>query len=115
MGWKVPMWNSPNEYETPHYQEKYIKSGLGEYYEQISDFTPEEMRFSSSWDWIMPACNKWDNLYKDDPVLRDRNTDTYAEYIELCDKLDNAVTTYNINDAYLQLVSNIEWYNKQKS
>lgn len=87
---------------------------IGAWYNSEYRVIPK-LLYNVSWNWLMPACNKWDDLYKDDPVLRDRNTDTYSEYIELCDKLDNAVTTYEIHNAYLQLVSNIEWYNKQKS
>lgn len=60
--------------------------------------------YHSSWDWLMPACKKWDRL----------NMEFDREYEGLCDLLDNAVTLYDVRPAFNQLVKNIQWYTKQK-
>lgn len=72
--------------------------------------------YSDSWDWLIPVCHKWDQLYLTDPLFKSRNTDNYEYYLILCDRLDNEVTKrYEIKDAYNQIVANITWYNTKKN
>lgn len=67
-------------------------------------------KYHSSWDWIMPACYKWDNLFFD--VALEYHL---AQQYELrCDALDNAVSQYKIIPVFNQLAENIKWYNKNK-
>lgn len=81
----------------------YIKSNNQQGY-----FT--ELKYHSSWDWIMPACSKWDNLYFDVLEIKTRE-----QYELRCDSLDNAVTRYELAPVFKQLVENIKWYNKNKT
>jgi hypothetical protein len=62
-----------------------------------------EMCFHNSWDWIIPVCKFWDELY-DGLVMPE-------EYIVLSDRLDNEITMYCIDQVYKQLIINIRWYN----
>jgi hypothetical protein len=74
-----------------------------------------KLDFHSSWDSLMFACKKWDeldvNIYKR-PNLKQLKINN--EYIELCERLDHFVTLYEILPVWEQLVENIEWYNKLK-
>lgn len=76
--------------------------GLGIFY------LPEEMKYNSSWDWLIPACKKFDNLYLYEPCL------SSDDYIDHCENIDNAVTNYEIKPAFQMLVEGIKWYNKIK-
>ena len=68
------------------------------------------LKYHSSWEWIMPACEKWDKL--EGFMIGDQSD----KYEELSDSLDNSVTrNYEIDDVFNQLVLNIKWYNKNKS
>ena len=62
--------------------------------------------FNISWDWIIPVCEKWDNL--DEYIIIGYNED----YIDLCDELDHFVTLYNIDMVYEHIIKCIKWYNK---
>jgi len=55
----------------------------------------------------MPVCKKWDVINDKDILV----IQYYSEYEKLCDKLDNEVSCYEIDDAWKQLVENIKWYN----
>ncbi len=56
-----------------------------------------------SYDWIMPACKRFDalNLINHD-------------YYQLCDEIDLTVSCYEIILTFKKLVNAIKWYNKQK-
>ena len=73
----------------------------------VTEFMELSGRFSkpyhSSWNWLMPACKKFDNLNLMD-----------VEYERLCDEIDNAVSCYEIKPAFKNLVSAIKWYNQNK-
>lgn len=56
-------------------------------------------KYHTSWDWLMPACKKFDSLN-----LLDK------EYESLCDEIDNAVSCYEIMPAFKNLVKAITWY-----
>jgi len=67
MEWKTGMsWLDDGEFETPHSQQKWIESGISCGWESVKDFTPEEMLFNSSWDWLMPVVEKINTLYVTD-------------------------------------------------
>jgi hypothetical protein len=69
---------------------------------------PNQIKFHSSWDWLMPALKKWDDLPLDDFDL-----DSMQEYMNLCDKLDHLVSCYEIIPAYTHFVKCIKWYSNQ--
>lgn len=56
--------------------------------------------YHSSWEWIMPVCKKFDLLTIDN-----------ERYIWYCDRIDNAVTKYEILPVFKILVEAINWYN----
>ncbi len=66
--------------------------------------SPDDIVYNYHWDWnsLMDVCHKWDNLKV--PECHE------PAYVDICDWLDNAVSTYEINNAYNQLVNAIEWY-----
>jgi hypothetical protein len=68
-----------------------------------------QFKYHCSWNELMPACQKWDNLYEE---IEPKNA---HKYVELSDKLDDTVILYEIVPLWLQLVENIRWYNEQKS
>lgn len=68
-----------------------------------------QTKYHTSWDWLMPACYKWENLqdfYK---------TNKASEYRKLSGILGGIVYEYVIEPVYIQLVENIKWYNQTKS
>ena len=62
-------------------------------------------RYNEDWDSIMPVCHKWDNI--EDALTGEQ----WIEYARLSDSLDEAVTTYEIDQAFIQLIKCINWYN----
>lgn len=75
---------------------------------QVADIG--QLKYDSSWDALIPACKKWDDL----PLSEFSETDK-LEYGKLCDDLDHFVSCYEIIPAYNQLVKNIKWYNEWKT
>jgi hypothetical protein len=69
----------------------------------------ENLKYHSSWDWLIPACHKWDEL---EGFVRGEESDQYEN---LCDFLDSKVTLYEILPVWEQLVKAIEWYNQSKN
>jgi hypothetical protein len=63
--------------------------------------------WDSSWDWLMPALQKFDRLYQYEKF---EHFGTYQSY---CDEIDDAVTLYEIQPAFEALVSAITWYNNR--
>lgn len=75
----------------------------------IQRHAPEGTEFppyDKSWDWLMPACKKWDSL-KFIPGKE-------KEQMHLCDDLDHYASCYDIEPVFRQLVINIQWYNSNK-
>lgn len=66
--------------------------------------------FNSKWDLLMSVCNKWDNFFNESELIGTN----YEEYMTLCDKLDDEVSCYELDEAWEQLVKNIKWYNSLK-
>jgi len=58
-------------------------------------YTPDEMRFHESWDWLMPVVEKCMGLYEHYEVKR------IADVVMTCD----------INTAYVEVVEFIKQYN----
>jgi|ERR1035437_6013415 hypothetical protein len=65
----------------------------------------EEYAYNYKWDWLMPACYKWDSIY----TIQEGSLS--KRYEELCDALDKVVSCYEILPVWQQLVENIKWYN----
>ena len=61
----------------------------------------KELRYHSSWSWLMPVCKKFDEL---DLVDED--------YVNHCDMIDHCVTQYEIEPVYEAVVQAILWYNE---
>lgn len=78
-------------------------------YESTYEIFYANLQYHSSWDWLMPVCYKWDNVFEECLV----DSDISKEYEGLCDLLDEAVTLYKILPVFKQLVENIKWYNNQ--
>lgn len=57
------------------------------------------LKFHDSWDWLMPACKKFDGLNLMD-----------TEYEKLCDEIDNAVSCYERPAAWNNLITAIIWH-----
>ena len=67
-----------------------------------------EKNYHTSWDWLMPVCNKLDYLSENKVIQWSKDFECWA------DKLDDAVTiTYTIQPVYKVVVEFIEWYNSQ--
>ncbi len=66
----------------------------------------DHYKFHLSWDWLMQACYKWDNMVLDETHM--------TKYIELCDELDNVVALYEIQPAFETLVKCLTYYNTVK-
>jgi hypothetical protein len=67
------------------------------------------LKYHSSWDWLIPACQKWDNLMHTNSKLI--GSKLIITYLKKCDTLDNIVACYEILPVFEQLVKNIKWYN----
>lgn len=59
----------------------------------------EKSNYSKSWELLMLACKRWDNL-----DLLDNQ-----EYVDNCNRLDHYVTLYSKKKVFKQLVKNIYW------
>ena len=64
-----------------------------------------DLKYHSSFDWLIPVCHKWDNLFFDS------DDENIIKYTKLSDDLDMYTSFYEIEPIYNQLIKNIEWYN----
>lgn len=92
------------------YIESYIFKGSPHNWRCYNDnikysYIVEQTMYHTDWEWIMPVCKEFDNLYK---YFKNK------EYQKICDELDNTVVCYYIKDIHEQLVKCIKWYNKQE-
>lgn len=62
-------------------------------------------QYHSSWDWLMAACEKFDNLQIFNP-------ENWQPYANRCNRIDDAVIIYDINETFRELVQGIKWYNQ---
>jgi hypothetical protein len=65
--------------------------------------------FHRSWDWIIPAVNKFINETVPPTESKDIN-----EYRDYCNRLHNLVTDYKILPVFNCLAKAIKWYNQTK-
>lgn len=70
-----------------------------EYFLGKKSWKPSGLKYHTSWDWLIPACNKWDRL----------SLVGQFQYEDLCDELDNAMCLYDIEKVYSVLVKCLEW------
>lgn len=69
-------------------------------------YNEKNLLYHSSWDWIMSACKKFDELN-----VSERDKERRSAYEDRCDDIDNAVSCYDILPAFNALVNAIQWYN----
>jgi hypothetical protein len=97
---KLQKWTNPFERRTRCYDASTLHKNF--------DIVPaKDLGFAYSWDWLIPACYKWDNLYLEKNF-------TLPDYEELCDLLDSVITGYEIEPVYNQIIHNIKMYNIYK-
>ena len=84
-----------------------MEESNGEYYKRIyntGDWIPlNELKFHTSWDWLMPVVEKIDDMFGEDD-----NIDNGIN------RVHNAVLTFDINQVYGHVVDFINEYNKNK-
>jgi hypothetical protein len=64
----------------------------------------EAIKYHTSFDWLIPACKKWDEL----PLIDNKG------YVKLCDYLDLYATWYDVKPLFNQLVKCLKWYNEHE-
>ena len=69
-----------------------------------------EVKYPTSWDWIMPVCYKIQN--KKYHILVD---DSITPYINACKLFKNGLIRANIDVVYSGVIKFIKWYNTQKN
>jgi hypothetical protein len=69
-------------------------------------YSPENMRYHYSWDWLMPVCQKFSTIITKIPH-EDRE-----EYLYKCQKLNEQVVKYNINIVFVTLCEYLERINQ---
>lgn len=67
-----------------------------------------DLKYHTSWNWLMPVCKKFDTLY-----VRPESSSWLGYYENLCDKLDGAVTLYEITPVWETIIECMIWYFKQ--
>lgn len=75
-------------------------------YKLLESNDEDKLWFHSSWDWLMPACKKFDELEVPGSPLKIRR-----KYEDCCDKIDHKVALYEIKPVWEALVEAIQWYN----
>ncbi len=106
MGFKTGMtWLEDGEYETPHSQQKWVETGISCGWESVREFFPDEMKFHTSWDWLMPVVEK---------CFTNQQFNAGSEEDVLIMKLNDAILTVNINEVHKAVVEFIKWYNENK-
>ena len=66
-----------------------------------------ELKFNTSWDWLMPVLKKIDSYANE--VMSIDDFDNYRDNYRMI----NSPTHYNIDCIYKQVVEFIKWYNNQ--
>ena len=70
----------------------------------MTSFFLSDLKYHSSWDWLIPVCQKLDNNHDYGEFIGD--------YIELCNAMDDIVALYTISNLYDIVVDFIIWHNK---
>lgn len=68
---------------------------------------PKDLKYSKSWDWLMPAVEKIMFL-----ELEDEDLDEKLEEFQY--KIWNEVTNFNVKACSLEIGNFLEWYNENK-
>ena len=68
---------------------------------EIDDMPPDEMKFTSSWDWLMPVIKKCYEIEIDDTS-------------NLHGDISCALLDTDIEETHKAVIEFIKWYNKQK-
>lgn len=63
----------------------------------------DNLRYDTSWDWLMPVVNKIYNIYSKEPY-----------YVEEFSNVTELPITVSIKEAYEEIIKFIDWYNSQK-
>jgi hypothetical protein len=86
-----------------HPQKRFVHKGL---LNESVDFTPEQMQFHTSWEWLMPVVRKIVELSCND------NDDAFLsnEYTNILEIIPLAIR----EDSYKVVVEFIKWYNENK-
>jgi hypothetical protein len=77
----------------------FISENVGQ---ELREFNDDELRFDTSWDWLMPVANE---------IIKSRDEQN-ADW-DLT-QLKYALCTTNIELVYKAVVEFIKWYNKSK-
>lgn len=87
------------------WREKALEAGEEFYQEKLLP----ELKYHTSWDWLMPAFYKFRNLKLS--VVDEGFNDHYSRHLEM---VATAIVHYNIEKAFERFVKAIVWYNNQK-
>jgi len=78
---------------------------MGIWFEDIKDFIQfQDLKYHSSWNWIMPVVKKCLNLTMED----------LENYEKQYENIDDSFYQVNIDQTYKAVVEFIKWYNKNK-
>lgn len=76
-----------------------------------------QMKYHSSWDWLMPVVEKIENLGFDVRIIRSGSETEYT-MCDITDAANNEISCIShpvkIDSVYSAVVEFIEWYNKQQ-
>lgn len=67
--------------------------------------TEEDLEYHTSWDWLMPAWNKFKDIEFSPPFPQG--------HYRICDHIKNAICNCDIELAFKELVEGIKWHNQQ--
>jgi hypothetical protein len=76
----------------------------------VSSCPISELKYHESWDWLVPAVEKWDKL-DSEKLFTPSQTDSYVDY---CDETDRIAAIYNRPMLYNQLIVNLKWLKQIK-
>lgn len=80
------------------------KYGPGNY------FTPDKMRYHSSWDWLMPVVKKIMNL----PIMKEKGILFMTQQEDLAINIRREVGKVRMQNSWQSVVKFIQWYNERK-
>lgn len=78
------------------------------YLRHATGFPIHKLKYHKKWGWLMPAIGKFNALGNSDERHR-----IPREYFKQRLLVDNAVCTYDINEAFKVFAEAIKWYNTQ--
>lgn len=99
---KYPGWRKEGSNIVP---KKELSNKIGE--KVFLGRTARSFQFHSSWDWLMPAVNKFTN--QNTRPSEGQDMYTYRQY---CNRLYNEITNFQLYSVFYLLVEAIQWDNK---